>query len=629
MPSPTSSSSTSNVGQSNSLNINALISGDKWGGVTGTGVTLTYSFPWTSSGTATFSGHNGIGNYSSLNEQNASFHYGLSTTQQATARNALQSWANVANIVFSEVADTSSNVGDIRFAWTSAPYLTSTNVQAWGWAGYPDSYWPSAGDVWISTLNSNTATDSWATGSKNFEALIHELGHALGLKHPFEGTPVLSSSLDNELYTTMSYTDAPHNIYPSAGYVNGTYSWISYYVTPETPMVLDIAAIQYLYGANSSYRTGNDTYTFDNTKPFFKTLWDAGGTDTISASNFTLSCVIDLTPGNYSSLKYPPPSATGGVTPTYDGTNNLGIAYGCIIENAIGGSGNDTLIGNGSNNSLDGGGGNDTLIGGAGNDTLIGGVGTDKIVMGGIVSQYQFSQNSGNTVVTSQEGMDTLTSVEYIRFGSSTYTTDVPSSDATTSNPVHLAKQIADLYVAYFNRGPDAGGFDYWFHEIYTAANSLRGIAEDFAWSNEYQSMYPSTLTNRQFVEQIYQNLFDRKPDQGGWNYWSGQLDTGSVHRSGFILDVIEGAYASTSGPEDRTLIDNKHDASLYYTGQLAIHPQEGYDIAIVDLLNRVTGDVNTVAAAERVIDYTFNDPITLTGVMTNHVLLDSLWAIA
>jgi Ca2+-binding RTX toxin-like protein len=629
MPSPTSSSSTSNVGQSNSLNINALISGDKWGGITGTGVTLTYSFPWTSSGTATFSGHNGIGNYSSLNEQNASFHYGLSTTQQATARNALQSWANVANIVFSEVADTSSNVGDIRFAWTSAPYLTSTNVQAWGWASYPDSYWPSAGDVWISTLSAGATNLDWSVGSYNFAALIHELGHALGLKHPFEGTPVLPSSLDNKLYTIMSYTAAPHNIYPSAGYVNGIYSWISYYVTPETPMVLDIAAIQYLYGANSSYHTGNDTYTFDNTKPFFKTLWDAGGTDTISASNFTLSCVIDLTPGNYSSLKYPPPSATGGVTPTYDGTNNLGIAYGCIIENAIGGSGNDTLIGNGSNNSLDGGGGNDTLIGGAGNDTLIGGVGTDKIVMGGIVSQYQFSQNSGNTVVTSQEGMDTLTSVEYIRFGSSTYTTDVPLSDATTSNPVHLAKQIADLYVAYFNRGPDAGGFDYWFHEIYTAANSLRGIAEDFAWSNEYQSMYPSTLTNRQFVEQIYQNLFDRKPDQGGWNYWSGQLDTGSVHRSGFILDVIEGAYASTSGPEDRTLIDNKHDASLYYTGQLAIHPQEGYDIAIVDLLNRVTGDVNTVAAAERVIDYTFNDPITLTGVMTNHVLLDSLWAIA
>jgi len=105
---------------------------------------------------------------------------------------------------------------------------------------------------------------------------------------------------------------------------------------------------------------------------------------------------------------------------------------------------------------------------------------------------------------------------------------------------------------------------------------------------------------------------------------WSA--DTGSVHRSGFILDVIEGAYAPTSGPEDRTLIDNKHDASLYYTGQLAIHPQEGYDFAIVDLLNLVNGDVETVAAAERVIDYAFNDPVTLTGVMTNPDLFDSLW---
>ncbi len=636
MPSPTSSSSTSNVGQSNSLNINVLISGDKWGGVTGTGVTLTYSFPWTSSGTATFSGHNGIGNYSSLNEQNASFHYGLSTTQQATARNALQSWANVANIVFSEVADTSSNVGDIRFAWTSVSNPMSDGREPWGWASYPDSYLPSAGDVWISSLNSNTATNSWAAGSYNFEALIHELGHALGLKHSFEGNPVLPSGQESKQYTVMSYTEHPHSLFVQVTHnANGSSSWSSFNVEPDTPMLYDMAAVQYMYGANLSYRTGNDDYTFDPSTPFIRTLWDAGGTDTISVSIFTKGCVIDLQQGHFSKITIESDSTSGfnwsspPPTPTYDGTDNLAIAFGCVIENAIGGTGNDTLIGNGSNNSLDGGGGNDTLIGGAGNNTLIGGVGTDKIVMGGIVSQYQFSQNSGNTVVTSQEGMDTLTSVEYIRFGSSTYTTDVPLSDATTSNPVHLAEQIADLYVAYFNRGPDAAGFDYWFHEIYTAVNSLRGIAEDFAWSNEYQSMYPSTLTNKQFVEQIYQNLFDRGPDQGGWDYWSGQLDTGSAHRSGFILDVIEGAYASTSGPEDRTLIDNKHDASLYYTGQLAIYPQEGYDFAIVDLLNRVTGDVNTVAAAECVIDYAFNDPITLTGVMTDHVLLDSLWTTA
>jgi len=63
--------------------------------------------------------------------------------------------------------------------------------------------------------------------------------------------------------------------------------------------------------------------------------------------------------------------------------------------------------------------------------------------------------------------------------------------------------------------------FLHWFHEIYTGTKSLRTIVEDFSWSNEYQIMYPSSLTNDQFVGQIYQNLFDRSPDQGGWDYWS------------------------------------------------------------------------------------------------------------
>ena len=87
-------------------------------------------------------------------------------------------------------------------------------------------------------------------------------------------------------------------------------------IKEETPMVFDIAAIQYIYGANNNYKTGDDTYTFDPTKPFFKTIWDAGGKDTISVSNFSLSCDVDLTPGNYSSLRYPKPADAGGATPT-------------------------------------------------------------------------------------------------------------------------------------------------------------------------------------------------------------------------------------------------------------------------------------------------------------------------
>jgi len=177
-------------------------------------------------------------------------------------------------------------------------------------------------------------------------------------------------------------------------------------------MVFDIAAIQYIYGANNSYKTGDDTYTFDPTKPFYKTIWDAGGNDTISVSNFSLNCIVDLTPGNYSTLRYPKPANPGNVTVTYDGTNNLGIAFNCIIENAIGGSGNDTIIGNTANNNLDGGPGNDVMYGGdgndtfdwdstnrSGNDTFYGGKGDDQFVL----------DSAGDTVIEyANEGNDSI-----------------------------------------------------------------------------------------------------------------------------------------------------------------------------------------------------------------------------
>jgi len=271
-------------------------------------------------------------------------------------------------------------------------------------------------------------------------------------------------------------------------------------------------------------------------------------------------------------------------------------------------------------------GGNDTFYGNAGNDTLIGGNGIDTAVLRGIVSQYQVGGSSGYTYVTSPEGSDMLQQMEYLRFGSTDYTTDVPLSDALTDNPLNLAGDITDLYVAYFNRAPEAAGFDFWFRSIYNGWGNLRDIAECFAESNEYQINYPISLTNREFVERIYENLFDREPDQGGWDFWTSGLDRGVTQRSDFIVDIIEGAYSSSSGPEDRTLIDNKHDVALYYTGQLVERPSEGWDGAIIDVLNLVTRDEGTVVSAERVIDYAFDNPITLTGVVANDALFETLW---
>lgn len=355
MATPNSTYRTSYFSASGQLTIDALLNENfvKWGDSLGTGATLGYSFPWTNGATAYWQ----TPTYSSANEPTATSHFGFNAYQASIARQALQAWSNVANIQFAEVAETPANVGDIRFAFSSA-----VDGLAWGWAGYPNNYWAQGGDIWIST---DIAHDTdWSPGTYNYQSLLHEIGHALGLKHPgdygYSGGPYLPSELDNYGYTLMSY-NANDNVYPEGSWNNGQWSWSSYYVYVQTPMVLDIAAIQYIYGANQTYRTGNDTYTFDGRAPFFETLWDAGGTDTIDVSACLLSTAIDLRPGHYSSIDFPPPNDSDGYDATYDGTNALGIAYGCIIENVIGGAGDDTIYENNADNTINGGSGNDTL----------------------------------------------------------------------------------------------------------------------------------------------------------------------------------------------------------------------------------------------------------------------------
>ena len=349
MTSPSLSLSASKVDASGSPIIDALLSGSQWR-PNGLITSLTYSFPWINGASAVFSGFDG-GSYSQAGEPTAASHFGLNSLQQQAAIAALQSWAAVAKLQFSQVADTATNVGDIRFAFSSAASLTGS----WGYAFYPNAYWPSAGDVWINAVNGGAG--NWAAGSNNYESLIHEIGHSLGLKHPFADSPTLPSELDSRLYTIMSYTDPPNNLFIKiTKSQTGSASYSYFYVNPETPMLLDIQAMQYVYGANTSFNGGDSIYTFDPAVPFFKTLWDGGGNDTISVANFLKGCSIDLTPGHFSKITIESDSTAGynwltpPPVPTYDGTNALCIAYGCNIENAIGGAGDDVLTGNAVNN---------------------------------------------------------------------------------------------------------------------------------------------------------------------------------------------------------------------------------------------------------------------------------------
>ncbi|MFS3627217.1 M10 family metallopeptidase C-terminal domain-containing protein [Proteus mirabilis] len=203
-------------------------------------------------------------------------------------------------------------------------------------------------------------------GSFVYHAFIHELGHSLGLFHIWEYIPNEKHKvLDSLKYSVMSYK-CPDIKDADFG---GLY--------PMTFMLLDILLLQYIYGPNMTTRLENNTYGFHSNTgraayslnsiedKLVSCIWDSGGIDTLDFSLYTVNQVINLNEGCFSDI--------GGLR------SNISIAYKTIIENAIGGKGDDTLIGNPFDNNLIGGDGNDLFYGGDGNDLFYGGSGNDVI----------------------------------------------------------------------------------------------------------------------------------------------------------------------------------------------------------------------------------------------------------
>ncbi len=502
--------STSTVANSASNYIDSLLSGIKWGGGSGTGTSLTFSFPWSASSSAYWATNP---NYSDSNEPSSAF--ALSPSEQAAARATLATWSNVANISFSEIIESSSDVGTIRVAWT-----TKTLPNAAAWAFYPNNYWASGGDVWLSQAGSGGKPSSyWNPGQHGFFTLFHEWGHALGLKHPFEDYPVLAGAENSTQYTAMSQTDHPHSLFVQVtSNPSGSVSWSSFKVQPDTPMLYDVAAIQYLYGANQSYRTGNDVYTFDPSTPFFRTIWDAGGNDTISVSNFTKGSIIDLRPGYFSKITIESDSTAGynwiSAPPqaTYNGTDNLAIAYGTVIENAIGGSGNDTITGNDANNTISGGAGNDTMDGGAGIDVAAFGVVRANYVITRAGATITVKCNSGN------DGTDTLVSVERLKFSDFSVALDISGNAGTTAKilgAVFGKAAVANKEYAGIGLSLLDGGMSY-LNLMQLAINAKLG----------------ASASNEAVVNLLYTNVVGTPPPVGDLAFFQGWLDSGAYTKA-------------------------------------------------------------------------------------------------
>ncbi|MFP7674338.1 S8 family serine peptidase [Marivita sp. S0852] len=127
---------------------------------------------------------------------------------------------------------------------------------------------------------------------------------------------------------------------------------------------------------------------------------------------------------------------------------------------------------------------------------------------------------------------------------------------------------IARYYVGYYNRAPDPAGFEFWI-DAYERGVSTLDIANFFADQVETRALYPyfanpDSSTPEAFITSIYQNLFNRDPDDAGLTFWTSALTSGAVNTGQMIEEIIAGA---TTDP-DFSVVQNKVAASIYWEDQ-------------------------------------------------------------
>ncbi len=135
-------------------------------------------------------------------------------------------------------------------------------------------------------------------------------------------------------------------------------------------------------------------------------------------------------------------------------------------------------------------------------------------------------------------------------------------------------ENVTKLYIATFDRVPDTAGLNYW---VYDSKLSLEEVAMSFFEQPETQTKYPPGASIGNFVENVYLNLFDRPAEEAGFLYWVEEIESGKIHKSVYILAMINGAQG-----EDAAILAKKTNDAL---AQIGYGPQ--YDPEIEDAIRK------------------------------------------
>jgi hypothetical protein len=427
--------------------------------------------------------------------------------QKASAREALEAWGSVSGLRFLEVPDTSrgSNI-DIRFQIDALDGNTAGR-----------SWYPQVGDVSISL--EQHGQDPMLPGSYGYLVLLHEIGHAIGLKHPFDGSPVLPGSLNNFDTTVMAY--------PQEGFA-----------TPASLRAVDVEAVQYLYGTQQDEENAPVHWSWDAALGGIR--HEANDLPQIIYGTGLRDIIIGLGGDDVLNGNAGDDELYGGEgNDTLSGQDGDDLLAGSTgAEYLYGGNGRDRLYGQEDDDVLYGQAGDDLLSGGVGSNTADGGAGTDTLVVGLLRLQaslspldwsYQSdsSHKSYSAIVAGGPETTRFVDMEVVAFTDGRLVFDV-------NDP---AAQVMRLYQAALGRDPDAVGSEGWIDRL-AQGTPLSSLAQGFLGSDEFQARFGSP-DNAGFVTRAYQQALGREPDAAGFAFWQDQL-AGGMSRAELLAGFSE-----------------------------------------------------------------------------------------
>lgn len=424
--------------------------------------------------------------------------------EKAAVRSILGSTWALTGLNFTEVAEAGGTVGQMRFGVSS-----QAATKGLSWLPNQPGAGDNAGDVWMDI----ESMANLAPGTEGWQALLHEIGHALGLRHPRNvdagdtWAEQLRAPDDRTALTVMSGNASSDGLFRS--------DWGP----------LDVLALRHLYGTRST-NTGDTVYALNATHANTETaVQDDGGIDTLDASALTVGAVLDLRPGQVSSVGL----SAAGVA----GVENLGLTASSWIEHAIGTDWDDVITGNDLANRLTGGTGNDRIDGGKGIDTALFPGARGAYTVARAATQSTVKANDG------QGGFDTLLAVERLQFADTRVALDLDGAAGTVAGVIRAVfgpqflstREFVGIGLDYADRG-------------WTAAALV-----DLAMSIPLVGELAGSRNNLDVVKLLYRNVAGVTPGAAEAAPFVAMLDSGSHTQASLALLAAQHP-GNTGSPE-------------------------------------------------------------------------------